>query len=160
MAQTKAVPEGFHTLTPHVTVKNAEKALDFYQKALGAQVLNVSRVPDGRVMHATLKIGDSMLMLNDEFPEFGSQTPSESSNVTLHVYVEKDIDNVFKQALAAGATQKMPLMDQFWGDRYGQIVDPFGIRWSLGQHVKDVSSGEMENAMKEAFGKMQQKKTA
>lgn len=159
MPETKAVPERFPTLTPHLTVKNADKALDFYQKALGAQVLHVSRIPDGRVMHASLRIGDSMLMLNDDFPEFGSSTAGQSSNVTIHVNVD-NVDDVFRKALDAGATEKMPVADQFWGDRYGQIVDPFGIRWSLGQHVRDVSPEELDKAMKEMFGKMPQKKTA
>jgi PhnB protein len=154
--QVKAVPDGFHTLTPHLTVKNADKALDFYQKALGAKVLHVSRMPDGKVMHATIQIGDSMLMLNDEFPEHGSFAPEQAVGFALHVYVD-NVDDLFKQALAAGATQKMPLMDQFWGDRYGQVQDPFGFRWSLGQHIKDMSPEQMDAAGKEAMKQMAQK---
>jgi len=163
MAQVKAVPDGFHTLTPHLTVKNADKALDFYQKALGAEVLHVSRMADGKVMHATIRIGDSMLMLNDEFPGMGSVAPDSHTGFALHVYVD-NVDDLFKKALAAGATQKMPLMDQFWGDRYGQVQDPFGFLWSLGQHIKDVSPEELEaagnEAMKQMTQKMPERKTA
>jgi PhnB protein len=155
MAQVKAVPDGFHTLTPHLTVKNADQALDFYQKALGAQVLHVSRMSDGKVMHATIRIGDSMLMLNDEFPGMLSVAPDRGAGFALHVYVD-NVDDLFKKALAAGATQKMPLMDQFWGDRYGQVQDPFGFVWSLGQHIKDVSPEELEAAGKEAMKQMAQ----
>jgi PhnB protein len=154
MANVKAVPDGFHTLTPHLTVKNADKALDFYQKALGAQVLHVSRMPDGKVMHATIRIGDSMLMLNDEFPG-GALAPDRPAGFALHVYVD-NVDDLFKKALAAGATQKMPLMDQFWGDRYGQVQDPFGFLWSLGQHIKDVAPEELEAAGAEAMKQMAQ----
>ena len=155
MANVKAVPDGFHTLTPHLTVKNADKALDFYQKALGAQVLHVSRMPDGKVMHATIRIGDSMLMLNDEFPGMGSVSPDRGAGFALHVYVD-NVDDLFKKALASGATQKMPLMDQFWGDLYGQVLDPFGFLWSLGQHIKDVSPEELEAAGAEAMKQMAQ----
>jgi uncharacterized glyoxalase superfamily protein PhnB len=158
--KAKPIPDGFHTLTPHLTVKNAERALDFYQKAFGAQVLNVSRTPDNRVMHATVRIGDSMLMLNDEFPEMGGTVaPGQPGNITIHAYVE-NVDDIFKKALAAGATQKMPLMDQFWGDRYGQVLDPFGIRWSLGTHIREVTPDEMKKAMDEMSKQMPQKKTA
>jgi len=156
--KVKPIPDGFHTLTPHLTVKNAERALEFYKKAFGAEVLNVSHIPDGRVMHATVRIGDSMLMLNDEFPEMGSHA-TDSSNVTIHAYFE-NVDDIFKKALAAGATQKMPLADQFWGDRYGQVVDPYGIRWSLGTHIRDVTPDEMKKVMEDMSKQMPQKKTA
>jgi uncharacterized glyoxalase superfamily protein PhnB len=116
--KVKAVPDGFHTITPHLTVRDAKGAIEFYQKAFGAQVLNVAPGPGGKVMHAALKIGDSILMLNDEFPEFGGQLgPSATgSSVALHVYLD-DVDTAFQRAVSAGATVKMPLMDQFWGDR-------------------------------------------
>lgn len=157
--KARTIPEGFHTLTPHLTVKNAEKALDFYKKAFGAEVLNVSHMPDGRVMHATVRIGDSMLMLNDEFPEMGGQRATNEGNVTIHAYFE-NVDDIFQKALAAGATQKMPLADQFWGDRYGQVVDPFGIRWSLGTHIRDVTPDEMKKTMEDMSKQMPQRKTA
>jgi len=157
--KVKPIPDGFHTLTPHLTVKNADRALDFYKKAFGAEVLNVSHIPDGRVMHATVRIGDSMLMLNDEFPEMGGSHATDSSNITIHAYFE-NVDDIFKKALAAGATQKMPLADQFWGDRYGQVTDPFGIRWSLGTHIRDVTPDEMKKVMEDMSKQMPQKKTA
>ena len=158
--KAKAIPDGFHALTPHLTVKNAERAIDFYQKAFGAQVLGVNRMPDNRVMHALLKIGDSMLMLNDEFPEFGgSRAAEQGAGITIHLYVDK-VDDVFQKAVSAGATQKMPLMDQFWGDRYGQVIDPFGVRWSLATHIKDMSPEEMQKAQDEMMKQMPKQKTA
>ena len=160
-AHVKAIPEGFHTITPHITVRDAKGAIDFYKKALGAQVLNVMDGPGGKVMHAALKIGDSVIMLNDEFPEMsGSAAPrGEASGITLHLYVD-NVDNLFKQATAAGASVKMPLMDQFWGDRYGIVQDPYGFKWSLATHVKDMSPEEMKKAQNEMMKQMPQKKTA
>jgi PhnB protein len=157
----KAIPEGFHTLTPHITVRDAKSAIDFYQKALNAQVLHVSHTPNGKIMHASLKIGDSILMLNDEFPEWGgSLAPrGETTGFAIHVYVD-NVDKLFAQAVTAGAVVKMPLMDQFWGDRYGHVVDPYGFRWALGQHVRDVTPEEMERAQADMAKQMQQKKTA
>jgi len=159
--KVKAIPDGFHTLTPHLTVRDAKNAIEFYKKALNAQVQNVSTMPDGKILHATLKIGDSILMLNDEFPEFGGQPAprSESPGITLHVYVD-NVDSLFGQAVASGATVKMPLMDQFWGDRYGLVLDPYGIRWSLATHVKDLSPEEMKKGQDEMMKKMPQRKTA
>jgi PhnB protein len=153
--KAKAVPEGFHTLTPHLTVRDADKALEFYQKALGAEILNVARMPDGKVMHASLRIGDSMLMLNDEFPEMGGLSPLSvgGTGVTIHIYTD-NTDEAFNRAVAAGAQVVMPLMDQFWGDRYGMITDPFGHKWSIATHVKDMSQDEMQRAQDEAMSQM------
>lgn len=163
MAQVKAVPDGYHTLTPHLTVLNADKAMEFYTKGLGAEVLHVHRMPDGKVMHAAIKIGDSIIMLNDFCPQFGGKAPEKSDNLTLHVYVD-DVDKVYQSALEAGATQAMPLMDQFWGDRYGQVIDPLGFRWSLATHIKDMSPEELEaagkKAMQEMSAQMPERKTA
>ena len=155
MPEVKAVPPGFHTLTPHLTVRDADKALEFYKNALGAEVLHVARMPDGKVMHAGLRIGDSMLMLNEEFPEYGGLSPLSvgGTGVTIHIYTE-DVDAAFNRALSAGAEVKMPLMDQFWGDRYGIVADPFGHKWSLAAHVKDMSPEEMQRAQDEAMAKM------
>ncbi|PYX20933.1 MAG: glyoxalase, partial [Acidobacteria bacterium] len=138
--QVKAVPPGFHTLTPHLVVRNAEQALEFYKNAFGAEVLHVAHMPDGKVMHASLRIGDSMLMLNDEFPDYGTLSPLSTggSAVTIHIYTE-NVDAAFNRAVSAGAQVKMPLADQFWGDRYGVVADPFGHKWSLGAHIKDMS---------------------
>lgn len=162
--KVQAVPAGFHTLTPHLIVRNADEAIAFYQKALGAEVLNVSRMDDKRVMHAALRIGDSILMLNDEMPEYGALSPlaSGGSGVTIHIYTG-DVDTAYNRAISAGAKVKMPLMDQFWGDRYGVITDPYGHTWSLATHVRDMSLEEMQSAQDEAFAKMpppEQKKTA
>jgi PhnB protein len=153
--QVKAVPPGFHTLTPHLTVRDADKALEFYKNALGAEVLHVARMPDGKVMHASLKIGDSMLMLNDEFPEMGGLSPLSTggTGVTIHIYTE-NVDEAFNRAISAGAQVKMPLMDQFWGDRYGMVADPFGHKWSIATHTKDMSPEEMQRAQDEAMAKM------
>jgi uncharacterized glyoxalase superfamily protein PhnB len=151
----KAVPHGFHTLTPHITVRDADKALEFYKKALGAEVLNVARMPDGKVIHAALRIGDSMLMLNDEFPEMGGLSPLSTggAGVTIHIYTE-NVDEAFNRAVAAGAKVAMPLMDQFWGDRYGMVTDPFGHKWSIAAHVKDLSPEERQQAQDEAMANM------
>ena len=155
MPEVKAVPPGFHTLTPHLTVRDADKALEFYKNALGAEVLHVARMPDGKVMHAGLQIGDSMLMLNDEAPEFGALSPLSTggTGVTIHIYTE-NVDAAFNRAVSAGARVKMPLMDQFWGDRYGIVADPFGHNWSIATHVKDMSPEEMQRAQDEAMAKM------
>ncbi len=149
--KVQAVPTGFHTLTPHLVVRNAAQAIDFYEKAFGAQLLNKALTPDGKVMHALLKVGDSLLMLNDEFPEMGALSPLSSggSAVTLHLYLE-NVDAAFSRAISAGAAVKMPLMDQFWGDRYGVVSDPYGHQWSMATHVRDMSQEDMAKAMKEA----------
>jgi PhnB protein len=154
--KVQAVPQGFHTLTPHLVVRGAEKAIEFYKKAFGAELLgDIAKMPDGKVMHAMLRIGDSFLMLNDEMPEHGALSPLSggSSSVTIHIYTDK-VDTAFDRATSAGAKIKMPLMDQFWGDRYGVVTDPFGHQWSLATHVKDLSPEEMKKGMDEAIAKM------
>jgi uncharacterized glyoxalase superfamily protein PhnB len=149
------IPEGFHTITPFLVVRGAEKAIEFYKNAFGAEVRDLDRTPDGKVMHATVKIGDSLFMLSDEFPEFGSLSPQSggSPSTGLHLYLE-NVDPVFQQAVSAGATVKMPLMDAFWGDRYGQIVDPFGHKWSLGTRTKILSKAQIEEEARKAFAQM------
>jgi PhnB protein len=155
MPEVQPVPAGFHTLTPHLTVRDADRALEFYKNALGAEVLNVARTPDGKVLHAMLRIGDSPLMLNDEFPEMGGLSPLSTggAGVTIHIYTE-NVDQAFDRAVNAGAKVKMPLMDQFWGDRYGIVTDPFGHSWSLATHIKDMSPEEMQRGQDEAMAKM------
>jgi uncharacterized glyoxalase superfamily protein PhnB len=146
----KAVPEGFHTLTPYPCVKDAAKAIEFYKKAFGAEEVHVSRMPGGKIINAQLKIGDSMLMLNDEFPPHCvSAETLGGSPVSMHIYTE-DMDRLYNQAVAAGATPTMPPMDAFWGDRYGQLKDPFGHSWSLATHLQDMTPEEMQKAS-EAF---------
>jgi PhnB protein len=157
--KVKPVPEGMHTITPHLVIREASKAIEFYKKALGAQVKYVHLMPDGnRVAHAELQICDSKLFLADEFPQMGSKAPQTlgGSPVVLNVYVE-DVDRLFNQAVAAGATVTMPLADQFWGDRYGQVADPFGHLWALASHKEDVSPEEMEKRAKAAFAEMAKK---
>jgi PhnB protein len=166
MSKVKAVPDGYHTLTPHLTVRNADQTIEFYKKAFGAEVQGgIARTPDGKVMHAQLRIGDSSLMLNEEMPEFGALSPASGgvSAVTIHIYTD-DVDAAFERATSAGAKVSMPLMDQFWGDRYGQVTDPSGHKWSLASHIKDLSPEEIDRGMQDAFAKMpppsSQKKTA
>jgi PhnB protein len=154
--KVRAIPEGFHTLTPHLTVRDAHRAIEFYKQAFGAEVLHVAPAPGGKVMHAALKIGNSMLMLNDEFPEYGGDpapSATRGSGVALHIYLD-NVDAAFERAVSAGDTVKMLLMDQFWGDRYGQVMDPFGHRWSLATHNRDMSQEEMQQEQEKAFSKM------
>jgi PhnB protein len=152
----KPIPEGYHTLTPFLTVRNAERAIEFYKQAFGAQERGVAKGPDGKVMHAEVKIGDSVIMLSDEFPEFGSLSPQSvgGSPMGLHIYIE-NVDAAFDRAVKAGAQVEMPVMDQFWGDRYGKLKDPFGHKWSIATHVKDMSADEMKRSMDDAMSKMQ-----
>jgi PhnB protein len=149
------IPPGFHALTPHITVRNAERAIDFYKSAFGAELLQMVKTPDGRVMHASLKINDSIMMLNDEFPEWGTLSPlsTAGSGVIIHFYTD-NVDEAFSRAVSAGAEVKMPLMDQFWGSRYGVVADPYGHAWSLAQHIKDPSPEEMQGGMDQAIAKM------
>lgn len=148
------VPEGFRTITPHLIIKDAGKAIDFYKKAFGAEEVMCMRGPGGNgVMHAEIKIGDSYLMIADEFPDFGCLGPKSigGSPVTVHLYV-KDADAVYNQAVKAGATATMPLTDMFWGDRYGKLADPFGHHWSVATHKEDVSPEECARRMAAQFG--------
>lgn len=147
--------KGFHSLTPHLVITGAAKAVEWYQKALGAELVNLSPMPDGRLMHATLRFGDSMLMLADCFSEMGQKSPRElgTSPVVINYYVP-DCDTVWNQALAAGATVRFPLGDQFWGDRYGQIVDPFGHIWAIGTHKEDLTPEELGRRAREAMAQM------
>ncbi len=147
MSQVRSIPEGMHSLTPHLICRGAASALDFYARAFGAVELMRLPAPDGRLMHATLRIGDSHLMLVDEMPEWGALGPLSlgGTPVTVHLYVE-DVDAAFQQAVAAGATPKMQPADMFWGDRYGQLLDPFGHRWSLATHVRDVPPEQLLDA--------------
>jgi uncharacterized glyoxalase superfamily protein PhnB len=146
----KKIPEGMHSITPHLVCAGASKALDFYQKAFGATELARLPGPDGRLMHAAMKIGDSTVMLADEMPEWGSLGPKalKGSPVTIHLYVE-DVDALVARAVKAGAKVTMPVEEQFWGDRYGKLEDPFGHHWSVATHVRDVTAEEMKKAMQQ-----------
>jgi len=142
----KRVPDGYHTVTPHLIVKGAQEALEFYKKAFGAQEIARMPGPDGKsIMHAELKIGDSILMLCDECPEMGAQSPTSLGGTPLSLYLYfEDVDAAFDRAVKAGATVKMPLSDAFWGDRYGQVSDPFGHSWSMASHIEDLSMEEIK----------------
>lgn len=143
--KAKAMPEGFHTITPHLVIRDAAKAVEFYKRAFGAEVRGIHYTPDGKIMNADLKIGDSILLVAEEFPAMKVLSPQSlgGSSVTIHIYAE-DVDAKFNQAVSAGATVVMPLMDMFWGDRYGQLADPFGHRWSLATHIEDLTSDEIQ----------------
>jgi PhnB protein len=136
----EAVPKGYHTITPYMTVRDAARAIEFYKQAFGAVEKGVSKGPDGKVMHAELRIGDSVIMLADE--------STGGAGMGLHIYLE-DVDSAFDRAVKAGATVEMPVADMFWGDRYGKLADPFGHKWSIGTHKRDVTMEEMEEAMKQ-----------
>lgn len=144
------IPAGMHTVTPHLICADAAQAIEFYQRAFGAAEL--SRLPgaDGKIMHASIRIGDSVIMLNDELPQWGAFGPKslKGSPVTIHLYVE-DADAFFARAVQAGAKATMPLEDAFWGDRYGKVEDPFGHQWSIATHLRDVTPEEMEKGMAE-----------
>lgn len=141
----KPIPTGYHTATPYLIVKGAAKAIEFYKKAFGAKELMRMSQPDGRIGHAEIKIGDSPIMLADEFPEMGARSPESfgGSPVSILLYVE-DVDAMFTQAVAAGATVQRPVADQFYGDRAGGVVDPFGHVWYIATHKEDVPPEEMK----------------
>lgn len=157
----KPIPEGFHTITPALVVRDAAKAIDFYKKALGAQELMRMPSPDGKILHAELKIGDSIIFLSDEMPQSPVKAPQTLGGSTgvLNIYVE-DVDKTFKQAVDAGGKVTMPVADQFWGDRYGSVVDPFGHAWGIGTHKEDLSPHQIEERAKTFFAQMAQRKTA
>lgn len=142
----RPIPEGMHSLTPHLVCAGAADAIGFYQRAFGAVELSRLPGPDGRLMHASVRIGDSVLMLNDEWPEMGAVGPLKlgGSAVVIHLYVN-DVDAAMAQAAAAGATVTMPAADMFWGDRYGQLTDPFGHRWSLATHRQDLTPQQVQD---------------
>lgn len=151
MSKPKPIPDGMHTITPHLVCAGAAQAIEFYKSAFGA--IEESRLPgpDGKLMHASVRIGDSCVMLVDEMPEHGVIGPKalKGTPVTIHMYV-KDVDAAFAQATKAGATIKVPLQDMFWGDRYGVVEDPFGHSWSLATHIRDVSPDELPGAFEKA----------
>ena len=149
MSKVKAIPDGMHSLTPHLVCRGAAAAIDFYGRAFGAIEQFRLPGPDGRLVHACVLIGDSQLFLVDEMPEHGALGPRalKGSPVTIHLQVQ-DADATFARAVQAGATVAMPLADMFWGDRYGRVTDPFGHRWSIATHVRDASPEAMVAAMK------------
>lgn len=156
MGTVNPIPEGFTTVTPYLVVKGAAAAIDFYVKALGAVETSRQMSPDGgKVMNAQLRVGNAMIMLNDEFPEWGCPGPSSDhpSPVTIHLFVE-DVQAFFDRAVAAGAQPTMPVSDTFWGDRYGQFTDPFGHKWSVATRVENLTSEEIDERGRAFFAEM------
>ena len=156
---TKPIPDGYRSVNVILTVDDAAKAIDFYTQAFGAR--EISRLPMGdKIGHAELQIGDTRIMLNDEFPEGDNLGPKSRGGTTvgLIIYTE-DVDSAFKKAIAAGGAEKMPVQDQFWGDRMGSLVDPFGHKWSIATHVEDVPPEQFEERMKASQPKQQQAET-
>jgi PhnB protein len=149
--RVKPIPEGMHTVTPHLVCAGAADAIEFYKKAFNAVEIGRMAGPQGKLLHGLIRIGDSKVMLVDEFPDWGSFGPKalKGSPVTMHLYVE-DVDSFVAHAAAAGAKITMPLQDMFWGDRYCKLEDPFGHQWSVATHVRDVSPEEMQQAAQKA----------
>src|SRR5437868_13558008 len=147
--QVKPIPEGYHTVTPSLVVNDGARALDFYKRAFGAQERFRMEGPPGKIGHAEIKIGDSMIMLSDEFPGMGARSPQSlgGSPVTIFLYVN-DVDTAFKQAVDAGAKVEMPLADMFWGDRFGRVSDPFGHLWAMATHKEDLTPEEIDKRAK------------
>ena len=155
---SKAIPEGYHSVTPYLAVKDAAQAIEFYKRAFGAEEVERMAGPGGKgIMHAEIRIGDSRVMLSDEFPGAGCTSPQSLGGTTcqLFIYVP-DVDSAYQQAVSAGATSTMPVSDMFWGDRYGKLTDPFGHQWGLATHKEDVSPQEMKKRAEAFFAQMAQ----
>jgi PhnB protein len=152
--KVKKIPDGYTAVTPYLTIKGAAKAIEFYKKAFGAEEVMRMPTPDGKIAHAEIRIGGSVIMLHDESPEwkaFSPQTVGDTS-VSIMLYVN-DVDATFKRAIEAGATSTMEVADQFYGDRAGGLKDPFGHKWHIATHVEDVSPEEIDRRAKEMFAK-------
>ena len=158
----KPIREGCHSITPYLMVKDAAEAIEFYKRAFGAQEMERMPGPGGRgVMHAEIRIGDSLVMLSDEFPGAGCTSPQSLGGTTCQMFLYvPDVDSVYQQAISAGATSNMPVSDMFWGDRYGKLSDPFGHQWGLATHKEDVSPQEMKKRADAFFAQMAQRKNA
>jgi PhnB protein len=152
---TQPIPEGYHTVTPYLAVDDAAEAIEYYRKAFGAKERVRMEAPGGKIGHAELEIGDSLMMLSDALPQFSTRPPKElgGTSVSVFMYVE-DVDAVVKQAVDQGATVTMEVADQFWGDRFGSVQDPFGHLWSIATHVEDVPPEEMAERAKAAMAAM------
>lgn len=151
MAKTNPIPEGYHSVTPYLSIKGAAKAIDYYKQAFGATELFRMAGPDGKIGHAEIKIGDSPIMLADEFPEMEFVSPQTlgGTPVGIMIYVD-DVDKIYKQAISGGGKEVKPLQNQFYGDRSGTLKDPFGHVWTVATHVEDVAPEELERRAKAA----------
>ena len=152
MANVKPIPQGYHSVTPYLFIKGAASAIDYYKKVFGAEERMRMPGPDGRVMHAELQIGDSTVMLADENLQIGAKSPKTigGTSSSLHVYVQ-DVDTTAQKAVDAGAQLVRPVQNQFYGDRSGTLIDPFGHMWSVATHIEDVSPEEMKKRMEKAM---------
>jgi len=154
MPNVRSIPEGYHTITPQLTCRDAARAIDFYKSVFGASEVMRMPGPDGRVMHSELKLGDSRIMVNDEFPGMTkAPEPTAVHSGSLFVYTE-NVDTLFDRAVRAGSRVDMPLDNMFWGDRYGKFTDPFGHQWGVATHVEDVTPEEMQRRSEEMTKKM------
>jgi PhnB protein len=153
VSSVKPVPDGYHTATPYLIVNEGEKAIDFYKRAFGAVELMRMPGPGGKLMHAEIRIGNSPIMLADELPEMGYRSPQAlgGTPVSIALYVD-NVDALFKQAIAAGGKEMRPVVNQFYGDRSGTLVDPFGHVWTIATHIEDVSLDEMQNKAAALYG--------
>lgn len=151
----KPIPDGYHTVTPYLTLDEATDAIEFYKDAFGAEERVRMEAPDGKIGHAELQIGDSIVMLSDAFPQATTRPPSELGGTTAGVFLYvDDVDSVVKTAVDAGAKITQEVADQFWGDRFGSVKDPFGHVWSIATHVEDLTPAEIADRAKEAMGAM------
>ncbi len=155
ISSVKPIPDGFHTVTPYLTIRNAAQAIEFYKRAFGARERYRMPLPDGKIGHAELTIGNSIIMLGDECPQFGNLSPQtlNGSSVGFALFVE-NVDAWFERAVEAGATIKEPVADKFWGDRAGALTDPYGHKWTLLTHVEDVPLDEMKKRMDQLCAQM------
>ena len=150
----KAVPDGYHSITPYLIIEDAAKAIEFYKNIFGATEILRLPGPDGKIGHGEIRIGDSVLMMADETPDMGYRSPKAlgGTPVGIMLYVE-DVDRTFEKAIASGATVEKPVQNQFYGDRSGTVVDPFGYKWTIATHVEDVSPEEMQRRIADLYGK-------
>ena len=153
MANVKAIPQGYTTITPSMTVKDAPKVIEFYKKAFDAKEHMRMPGPDGKIMHAEIQIGNAVIMMNDEVMGSRSAETLGGCPISFYVYVE-DADATFKKAIAAGAKQEYPITEMFWGDKMGSLSDPFGYKWTIAQHIKDVSPEDMKKGQEEFMKQM------
>jgi len=156
-SKTNPIPAGYHTATPYLTLNECARAIDFYKKAFGAQEIVRMEAPGGKIGHAEIKIGDSMIMLSDEMAAGGNRAPASLGGTTASVFLYlTDVDTTYKQAVDAGAKADMPPADMFWGDRFGRLTDPFGHSWALATHIEDVAPAEMQKRMQAEMARRSQ----